>query len=120
MNRQLHPHDDQSLMEDIDILGALVDQVLLEQTGPEFLQRVILARELARQRRDGSKTAADALYAQLKSLSASEAIQLTYAFSTYFQTVNMAEKVNRIRRRRFYMRERSSPQPESLLDAVNK
>ncbi len=120
MNHSMHPHDDQSLMEDIDILGALVDQVLLEQTGPEFLQRVILARELARQRRDGSKTAADALYAQLNGLSAPEAIQLTYAFSTYFQTVNMAEKVNRIRRRRFYMRERSSPQPESLLDTVNK
>jgi len=120
MNRQLHPHDDQSLMEDIDILGALVDQVLLEQTGPEFLQRVILARELARQRRDGSKTAADALYAQLNSLNTPEAIQLTYAFSTYFQTVNMAEKVNRIRRRRLYMRERSSPQPESLIDTVSK
>ncbi|MEW5314678.1 MAG: hypothetical protein WDW38_006153 [Sanguina aurantia] len=40
------------------------------------------------------------------------------AFATYFQAVNIAERVHRIRRRREYQRDGTLPQPESLLDVL--
>jgi phosphoenolpyruvate carboxylase len=49
-----------------------------------------------------------------------EAEALARAFATYFQAVNTAERVHRIRRRRDYQREGSSPQPESLLDTLGR
>ena len=39
------------------------------------------------------------------------------AFSTYFQVVNLAEKIHRIRRRRDYLREPAPRSAASLLDA---
>ncbi|MEO9079412.1 MAG: phosphoenolpyruvate carboxylase, partial [Rhodanobacter sp.] len=43
---------------------------------------------------------------------------LARAFATYFQAVNTAERVHRIRRRRDYQRASGAPQPESLLDSL--
>src|SRR5690606_29053647 len=36
------------------------------------------------------------------------------AFTTYFQAINLAERVHRIRRRRDYQRQDAGPQPGSL------
>jgi phosphoenolpyruvate carboxylase len=45
---------------------------------------------------------------------------LARAFATYFNAVNIAERVHRIRRRRDYQREGGAPQPESLRDVLER
>ncbi len=47
-----------------------------------------------------------------------DAEALARAFATYFQAVNTAERVHRIRRRRDYQREGGAPQPESLASVL--
>src|SRR3546814_3907462 len=44
----------------------------------------------------------------------------TCALPIYFQVVNIAERVHRIRRRRDYQRAGSAPQPDGLHDAMLK
>ncbi|MGA7437560.1 MAG: phosphoenolpyruvate carboxylase, partial [Luteibacter sp.] len=53
-------------------------------------------------------------------LGASDAEALARAFATYFQAVNTAERVHRIRRRRDYQREGGGLQPESLAAVVGQ
>ncbi|MHA6205200.1 phosphoenolpyruvate carboxylase [Dyella soli] len=108
---------DGPLREDVSRLGAMVGKMLAEQGGTAFYERVEAVRTAAiRRRREGR--AVDALAASLAGLQADDAQALARAFATYFQVVNIAERVHRIRRRRDYQREEGAPQPESLLDAL--
>jgi phosphoenolpyruvate carboxylase len=110
------PHDD-PLREDVHRLGAMVGRMLAEQGGEGFYQRVEQVRTASiRRRREGQ--AVDDLAESLAGLDAEEAEALARAFATYFQAVNIAERVHRIRRRRGYQREGDKPQPESLLDVM--
>ncbi|MDQ7994667.1 MAG: phosphoenolpyruvate carboxylase [Luteibacter sp.] len=106
------PHDD-PLREDVRRLGALVGQMLAEQGGQPFFDRVEHVRTTAIHRRR-SGAAVDALADPLTGLDPADAESLARAFATYFQAVNTAERVHRIRRRRDYQREGGAPQPESL------
>jgi len=106
------PHDG-PLREDVRRLGALVGQMLAEQGGQAFFERVEHVRTAAIHRRR-SGAAVDALADSLTGLDAADAEALARAFATYFQAVNTAERVHRIRRRRDYQREGGAPQPESL------
>jgi len=106
------PHDG-PLREDVRRLGALVGQMLAEQGGQAFFGRVEHVRTAAIHRRR-SGAAVDALAESLTGLDAADAEALARAFATYFQAVNTAERVHRIRRRRDYQREGGAPQPESL------
>ncbi|SEO46864.1 Phosphoenolpyruvate carboxylase, type 1 [Luteibacter sp. UNC138MFCol5.1] len=106
------PHDG-PLREDVRRLGALVGQMLAEQGGQSFFERVEHVRTAAIHRRR-SGAAVDALADSLTGLDAADAESLARAFATYFQAVNTAERVHRIRRRRDYQREGGAPQPESL------
>jgi phosphoenolpyruvate carboxylase len=106
------PHDG-PLREDVRRLGALVGQMLAEQGGQAFFERVEHVRTAAIHRRR-SGASVDALAASLTGLDAPDAEALARAFATYFQAVNTAERVHRIRRRRDYQREGGAPQPESL------
>ncbi|MFZ5533818.1 MAG: phosphoenolpyruvate carboxylase [Pseudomonadota bacterium] len=110
----------QALLADMDILRALLEDTLREQTGWPLVERFQEAHQLAEARRDGSSDAEQQLCAGLAALSTSEAVEFTYAFSSFFQSVNIAEKVHRLRRRRHYARELTTPQPESLLDMVTR
>jgi phosphoenolpyruvate carboxylase len=110
---------DGPLREDVNRLGAMVGRMLAEQVGEGFFQRVEQVRTAAiRRRREGA--AVDDLAASLADLEAAEAQALARAFATYFQVVNTAERVHRIRRRRDYQREGSKPQPESLLAVLGE
>jgi len=106
------PPDD-ALREDVSRLGALVGRMLAEQGGTALFDRVEQVRLAAiRRRREGAPV--QALADSLAGLDVATAQALARAFATYFQVVNLAERVHRIRRRRDYQREGSGPQPESL------
>ncbi|HEV2539356.1 MAG TPA: phosphoenolpyruvate carboxylase [Frateuria sp.] len=112
------PHDG-PLREDVGKLGRLVGRMLAEQGGEAFFARVEAVRQAAiRRRREGEPPAT--LASALDGLHSGDAEALARAFATYFQAVNTAERVHRIRRRRDYQREGSAPQPESLLDALGR
>ena len=108
---------DGPLREDVSRLGAMVGRMLAEQDGAVFFERVEQVRIAAiRRRREGASV--NELADSLAGLDADHAEALARAFATYFQAVNTAEQVHRIRRRRDYQREGSAPQPESLLDVL--
>ncbi len=110
------PPDD-ALRADVGRLGSMVGAMLAEQCGDGFFQRVEAVRVAAiRRRQEGAPL--DALGASLAGLDAAHAEMLARAFATYFQAVNVAERVHRIRRRRDYQRAGGAPQPESLLDVL--
>ena len=112
------PHDG-PLREDVHRLGAMVGRMLAEQGGEGFFQRVEQVRTASiRRRREGR--AADDLAESLAGIDAEQAEALARAFATYFQAVNTAERVHRIRRRRDYQREGNAVQPESLLDVLKR
>ena len=103
---------DVPLRDDVRILGALVGDVIREQCGDQFFQRVERARLAAIAGSD------DELHALVTGLPAREAETLLRAFSTYFEVVNLAERIHRIRRRRDYLRSASGPQEGSIADAI--
>ena len=106
------PHD-APLREDVRELGALVGEMLAEQGGAAFFERVEALRTAAIHRREaGAGTAS--LAGMLADTGADTAEALTRAFAAWFQAVNTAERVHRIRRRRDYQLAGAAPQPESL------
>ena len=110
------PHDE-PLRADVGRLGTMVGRMLAEQGGDAFFNRVEQVRIAAiRRRREGASV--DELGESLAGLDAEHAESLARAFATYFQAVNTAERVHRIRRRRDYQRASGAPQPESLLDTL--
>lgn len=113
--------EDKPLRDDVHRLGALVGEMLREQGGDELYTRVEGARRAAIRRREGVAGASEELAAGLQGLDATAARDLVHGFSAYFQVVNLAEKVHRIRRRRAYLRRPDGPpQRESLLDALGR
>ncbi|WP_141453915.1 phosphoenolpyruvate carboxylase [Pseudoxanthomonas sp. z9] len=109
---------DVPLREDVRRLGALVGDMLAEQVSPAFLDEVERVRTTAIARRQ-SDAPPQSLAGLLAGLKPSQAEGLIRAFSAYFQVVNIAERVHRIRRRRDYQRTDSSkPQPEGLQDVL--
>jgi len=111
---------DQALREDVHRLGELVGELVREQGGEALFDLVEAARRAAIQRREGDEDAFTELRTLLGALAPSTARDFIRAFSTYFQMVNMAEKVHRIRRRRAYERDAATPQPFGFLDVLHK
>jgi len=108
------PEKDKPLKEDVSELGGLVGRVLREQCGEEFFALVEEARLAAIEGRRLPDDAEQPLKQVLNDLAPERAALLVRGFSTYFQIVNLAERVHRIRRRREYMRGSSEDQPESI------
>ena len=111
---------DQSLRDDVRTLGAMVGDLILEQNGPELFELVENARLRAIRRREGNEKPGEELSTLVGELDPETASQLIRAFSTYFQMVNTAEKVHRIRRRRDYLRDVRMYQPGGLEDSLIK
>ena len=119
--QEIHfPLKDTALRDDVHMLGALVGEVLQEQGGEGLFAAVEGDRQAALARRSGDADAAVQLTLRTRDRSSTEARDLVRAFSTWFQMVNMAEKVHRIRRRRQYMSDSSTPQPGGIVDALQK
>ena len=111
---------DQSLRDDVRTLGAMVGDLIREQNGDELFELVESARLRAIRRREGNEKPGEELDALVKDLDPGTASQLIRGFSTYFQMVNTAEKVHRIRRRRDYLRDVRIYQPGGLEDSLIK
>ena len=111
---------DAALREDIHTLGALVGEVLRDQGGDAFFEEVEGDRQVAIRRRDSDPEAAVQLVVRADSRSAEQAAELIRAFGTWFQMVNMAEKVHRVRRRRQYLNDSSTHQPGGLAECFQK
>ena len=119
--QEIHfPLKDAALRDDVHMLGALVGEVLQEQGGDALFAAVEGDRQAALARRSGDADAATQLTLRTRDRSSSEARDLVRAFATWFQMVNMAEKVHRIRRRRQYLSDSNTPQPGGIVDALQK
>jgi phosphoenolpyruvate carboxylase len=109
---------DTGLRHDVHTLGMIVGELLKEQCGLEIFDVVESARRAAIDRREGDREAGQLLESLVQSLSPDSARDFVRAFSTYFQVVNTAEQVHRIRRRRDYLKDTSTRQPGSIEEAV--
>jgi phosphoenolpyruvate carboxylase len=114
------PLKDAALRDDVHALGELVGEVLKDQCGEALFNRVEGDRHAAIGRRQGEPEAAVELVVRAQGRTPREAQELIRAFSTWFQVVNLAEKVHRVRRRRQYMNDSSTPQPGGLEECFGK
>ena len=112
------PAKDAALREDVHALGASIGELLREQGGDEFFRLVEGDRIAAIRRRQGDTEGRDVLELRVRGRSPSAATDLTRAFSIWFQAVNTAEKVHRVRRRRQYLDDASISQPGGIADCI--
>ena len=108
------PLKDAALRDDVHVLGALVGEVLKDQCGQALFDAVEGDRRAAIGRRQGDPEKSVQLVVRAQGRAPQEALELIRAFTTWFQVVNIAEKVHRVRRRRQYMNDSSTPQPGGL------
>jgi phosphoenolpyruvate carboxylase len=111
---------DQALRDDVRTLGAMVGDLIKEQGGDELFDFVENARRRSIRRREGNEKPGEELSKLVENLDPDLALQVIRSFSTYFQMVNTAEKVHRIRRRREYLREVGHYQPGGFEDTLVK
>ncbi|MDJ0759551.1 MAG: phosphoenolpyruvate carboxylase [Woeseiaceae bacterium] len=111
---------DRALREDVRTLGNLVGELIREQGGEELFELVETARQRAIRRREGDEREGEELSALVHGVSAELALEVIRSFSTYFQMVNVAEKVHRIRRRREYLLDVGEFQPGGLEETLQK
>jgi phosphoenolpyruvate carboxylase len=112
------PFKDSALREDVHILGALIGETLRDQGGEEFFKLVEGDRVAAIHRRQGDAAEGADLQQRTMGRTPSAATDLTRAFSIWFQAVNTAEKVHRVRRRRQYLNDSSTAQPGGIADCI--
>ena len=104
-----------ALRRDINDLGHVLGDTLVEQEGEGLLELEESIRALAklRRKRDRRGPFAASMLSIVSKLDARTAERVARAFTHYFQLVNLAEQHHRARRRRDYARE-LIPQPGSL------
>ncbi len=113
------PLKHEPLRDDVHALGALVGEVLLEQGGKALFEQVEAERVAAIRGRNGEPGARAQLEALVRGRPPALTRDLVRAFSTWFQAVNVAEKVHRIRRRRdYFLKESQRSQPGGVEDAI--
>jgi len=117
------PAKDLGLREDVHALGTLIGETLRDQGGEDLFKLVEGDRLAAISRRDGDGDAhgsGDELKQRTEGRSPASATDLTRAFSIWFQAVNTAEKVHRVRRRREYLNDASTAQPGGIADCITR
>src|SRR5437660_310246 len=113
------PPKHEPLREDVHALGALMGEILREQGGQQLFELVELDRVAAIRGRAGPREAHAELAARVRERPPALAREVVRAFSTWFQSVNLAERVHRIRRRREYLlKDSERPQPGGVEDAI--
>ena len=112
------PTKETALREDVHALGSLVGEVLRDQGGEGLLKLVEDDRIAAIRRREGDQAGAVELMARASGRPPQQASDLVRAFSKWFEVVNLAERVHRVRRRRAYMSSSDRPQPGGIGDCM--
>src|SRR5271170_8432610 len=93
------------LRQDIRILSKILAEIIREQEGEGLLLKIEEIRTLAQKIREKpNPLMIESQKKLIRSLSAEEAYNITRAFTIYFQMVNIAEEVQRVRRLRDYER----------------
>jgi phosphoenolpyruvate carboxylase len=115
------PDSSAPLRRDVRLLGDLLGRIIVEQRDEALLEVEERIRLLSRELRqdpagDVERTQLHELVAGLDGATRADVLR---SFSLYFQLVNLAEQVHRIRRRRLH-EHAGSPPRESLADAVER
>ncbi|WP_446831070.1 phosphoenolpyruvate carboxylase [Candidatus Foliamicus sp.] len=111
------------LREDVHELGGLIGAVVKDRGGMELFNAVEAARSLAIAWRNGETQAQERLEALLSGLDYRRAQDVSRAFATWFQAINTAEQLHRVRRRRAYLYDARRPQrggPEAIFQQLRK
>ncbi len=111
---------EQPLRDDVRTLGAMVGDLIREQGGEALFEFVESARLRAIRRREDNEKPGEELAELVHDLDPEFALSVIRSFSTYFQMVNTAEKVHRIRRRRNYLLDVGQYQPGGLEDILQR
>jgi len=118
------PEGFERLRADVDFLATCLGDVLREQEGDHLFALVERVRGLTKAIRAarGADTSAlrAELHALLRGLETATAEKLVRAFTVYFQLVNLAEEVHRVRvnRERDFAATRERPRSESVAAAI--
>ncbi len=112
------PTKETALREDVHALGNLVGEVLRDQGGDALFNLVEGDRVAAIGRREGKPESSVELTVRASDRDAAQARDLIRAFSKWFEVVNLAERVHRVRRRREYMLTSDRPQPGGIGDCL--
>jgi phosphoenolpyruvate carboxylase len=107
-----------ALDRDTALLESLLGDVLEEQEGRAFRDRVFWLRDTAARLREGDARAGDEIAAFIARLRADALEPYVRACSMQLQLANIAEELERLRRRRHYDSDASGPQRESLAAAM--
>ncbi|RQG91601.1 phosphoenolpyruvate carboxylase [Natrarchaeobius halalkaliphilus] len=91
---QLH---NRGVRQDVRELGALLGEVLEEQTSRKAFERVESCRRAAIDYRAGDIESRDPLITELEGLSPHQQRIVARAFTTYFELINLAEERERVR-----------------------
>ncbi len=106
-----------ALSQDIHTLGNWLGVIIQEQNGLEAYDLVEEIRAMSKARRNGDAAAAFQLAERLENLPLDSKQVLIKAFSNYFQLINIAEDLQRIRVIR--QREARGSLKESILNAIS-
>lgn len=106
---------DPRLRKDVRFLTTLLGQVILEQEGKRFFEKVETIRLLSKSIRQNSTPQLQLEKERfIHSLTLDESYKIARAFTLYFQLVNLAEESHRIRRIREYQKSENALQEMSL------
>jgi phosphoenolpyruvate carboxylase len=113
---------DEPLRRDINLLGRVLGQVLIEQEGKGLFDTEEEVRLLCKRLRFGYDPELDGrLRKRVEGMDVGELQKIVRAFSVYFQLVNIAERYHRIRRRRQYESSPNNPpQRASVASALSR
>lgn len=109
---------DQSLRDDVHLLGDLLGDTLRAQGGVELFEMVERVRALAKSGRAGNDADFDQLAELLAALPTEDALPVARAFSHFLTLANVAEQHHRVRRRREYQRDPDSPPQSGSFEEV--
>lgn len=90
---------DQRLRDNVNLLGTLLGNVMAEQRGSEFLDKIELIRTGAKAARRGSMEGRQQMADTLENLSEDELLPVARGFSQFLNLANIADQYHLIRRR---------------------